>query len=132
MRFNLIIDGNFILSKLVFTLHKYNELYGNLHRSLEMTISNYRKMYPFANVYLVSDSREKSWRKQYLDKYKGTRKKDSDIDWIFVYTAYEEFKKSVSHNTKVLEAPTVEGDDFISYLVDKSNSDGISSLISLS
>ena len=34
---DLIIDGNYILSRLVFTLHKNNLLYGALHKSLENT-----------------------------------------------------------------------------------------------
>ena len=104
MVLDLIIDGNYILSKLVFTLHKNNLLFGALHKSLENTINNYRKWYPFANIYLVSDSKEKSWRKQLTSEYKATRKKDSDIDWNFVYTAYGEFKESVV-GCKILEAP---------------------------
>jgi 5'-3' exonuclease len=126
---NLIIDGNYILSKLVFTLHKHNLLYGGLHKALEHNLNTYRKWFPFTNVYLVSDSKEKSWRKGVLDTYKGTRKKDSDIDWEFVYTAYDEFKNSVKHLVKVMEAPKVEGDDFISFLVEMSNKEGLSTLI---
>ena len=80
MTVDLIIDGNYILSKNTFTLHKNNLLFGALHKSLEVTINNYRKWYPFANVYLVSDSKEKSWRKQLTTAYKATRKKDSDIE----------------------------------------------------
>ena len=129
MLIDLIIDGNFILSKLVFTLHKNNLLYGALHKSLENTISNYRKWYPFSNIYLVSDSKEKSWRKKLTTSYKATRKKDSDIDWNFVYTAYGEFKDSNRDTLKILEYPTVEGDDFISYLVFKANSDQRSTII---
>lgn len=129
MLIDLIIDGNFILSRLVFTLHKNNLLYGALHKSLENTIGNYRKWYPFANVYLVSDSKEKSWRKQLTSTYKATRKKDNDIDWSFVYTAYGEFKESCRTTLKVLEAPSVEGDDFISYLVAKANEQGRSTII---
>ncbi len=129
MLIDLIIDGNFILSRLAFTLHKNKLLYGALHKSLENTISNYRKWYPFANVYLVSDSKEKSWRKQLINTYKATRRKDSDIDWNFVYTAYAEFKDSIKSTVKILEAPTVEGDDFISYLVSKANDQGRSTII---
>ncbi len=125
---DLIIDGNYILSRLVFTLHKNNLLFGALHKSLENTISNYRKWYPFANVYLVSDSKEKSWRKQLIKNYKSTRKKDSDIDWNFVYTAYGEFKESLV-GVRVLEAPHIEGDDWISFLTEKANSDGRSTII---
>jgi 5'-3' exonuclease len=126
---DLIIDGNYILSRLVFTLHKNNLLYGALHKSLENTVSNYRKWYPFANVYLVSDSKEKSWRKQLTKTYKSNRKKDNDIDWSFVYTAYDEFKQSMKSTIKVLEAPTIEGDDWISFLCDKSNEEGRSAII---
>lgn len=125
---DLIIDGNFLLSKLVFTLHKNNLLFGALHKSLENAISNYRKWYPFANVYLVSDSKEKSWRKKLTVNYKATRKKDSDIDWNFVYTAYGEFKESLT-GVRVLEAPHIEGDDWISFLTTKANSEGRSTII---
>ena len=128
MLVDLIIDGNYILSKLVFTLHKNNLLFGALHKSLENTLNNYRKWYPFANIYLVSDSKEKSWRKQLTSDYKATRKKDSDIDWNFVYTAYGEFKESVV-GFKVLEAPHVEGDDWISFLVTRANENGRSTII---
>ena len=129
MLVDLIIDGNFILSKLVFTLHKNNLLFGALHQSLENTIKNYRKWYPFANIYLVSDSKEKSWRKQLTSAYKATRKKDSDIDWNFVYQTYGEFKESIQPTCKILEAPHVEGDDWISFLVEKANIEGRSTII---
>lgn len=129
MGVDLIIDGNYILSKLVFTLHKHNLLFGGLHKALEHNITGYRKWYPFANVYLVSDSKEKSWRKKIIDEYKGTRKKDTDIDWNFVYTAYGEFKEGVKSTMKVLEAPHIEGDDWISYLTEKANEEGRSVII---
>lgn len=129
MTTDLIIDGNFLLSKLVFTLNKNNLLYGALHKALENSISNYRKWYPFTNVYIVSDSKEKSWRKQLTNAYKATRKKDSDIDWSFVYSTYDDFKSSVSGSIRVLEAPHVEGDDWISFLTSKSNKEGRSTII---
>ena len=126
---DLIIDGNYILSKNTFTLHKNNLLFGALHKSLENTINSYRKWYPFANVYLVSDSKEKSWRKQLTKAYKANRKKDNDIDWAFVYNAYDEFKQSMAGLVKVLEAPHVEGDDWISFLTSKANAEGRSTII---
>jgi len=129
MTCDLIIDGNYILSRLVFTLHKNNLLFGALHKSLENAISNYRRWYPFSNIYLVSDSKEKSWRKNIIKEYKGHRKKDSDIDWVFVYEAYGEFKGSLPSSVRVLEAPHVEGDDWISFLCNKSNSEGRSTII---
>ena len=126
---DLLIDGNYLLSKMVFTLHKNNLLFGALHKSLETAVNNYRKWYPFANIYLVSDSKEKSWRKKINTNYKANRKKDSDIDWEFVYECYNEFKTSLKpKGIKVLEAPNVEGDDWISFLIEKSNYDGRSTI----
>lgn len=129
MNCDLIIDGNYILSRLVFTLHKNNLLYGALHQALENSVVKYKKWYPFANVYLVSDSKEKSWRKKLITEYKSTRKKDSDIDWKFVYEAYGEFKESMSGTFQVLEAPHIEGDDWIAFLCEKANNEGRSTVI---
>jgi 5'-3' exonuclease len=128
LNIDLIIDGNYILSKLVFTLHKNNLLYGALHKALENSISNYRNWFPFSNVYLVSDSKEKSWRKKFISSYKKNRKRDSEIDWEFVYNSYNEVKENLT-GIKVLEAPHVEGDDWISFLTEKSNSIGNSVII---
>ena len=127
---DLIIDGNYILSKNTFTLHKNNLLYGALLKSLDLTILNYRKWFPFANVYLVSDSREKSWRKKIDKDYKSNRKKDSDIDWEFVFSTYLEFKDQCKYKgVKVLESSHIEGDDWISFLTDDSNRNGRSTII---
>lgn len=127
---DLILDGNFLLNKLVFTLHKNNLLFGALYTSLENSITTYRRWYPFANVYLVSDSKEKSWRKKINSSYKSTRKKDTDIDWEFVFNCYNDFKDEIKNKgIKTLEAPHIEGDDWISFLVEKSNCEGRSSII---
>jgi len=115
---------------MVFTLHKNNLLFGALHKSLETSVLNYRKWYPFANVYLVSDSKEKSWRKKLNQNYKANRKKDSDIDWEFVFPAYNEFKESMKwRGIKIMEAPHIEGDDWISFLVEKANKESRCSII---
>jgi len=130
MKCDLIIDGNYILSRLVFTLDKNNLLFGALESSLENAIKKYTRWYPFENVYFVSDSKEKSWRKKYLDEYKAKRKKDTKIDWKFVYETYDVFKRNVDgKRINVLEAPHIEGDDWISYLVSKSNEQGRSTII---
>jgi len=128
MKTNLIIDGNYLLNRLTFTLHKNNLLYGALYKSLENSINNYKRWYPFSNIYLVSDSKEKSWRKNLLNEYKLTRKKDSDIDWSFVFDTYGDFKRNIVNST-VLEAPHIEGDDWISFLVNESNLDNSSTVI---
>lgn len=124
---DLIIDGNYILSRLVFSLHKNNLLYGALTQALENSILKYRRWHPFTNVYLVSDSKEKSWRKDITSEYKATRKKDSDIDWKFVYDTYADFKNSLKVN--VMESPHIEGDDWIAFLTEKANSEGRSTII---
>lgn len=130
MLLDLIIDGNFLLNRLVFTLHKNNLLFGALNKSLEISITNYRKWFPFANIYLVSDSKEKSWRKKLNQNYKAQRKKDTDIDWEFVFSAYNEFKDSLKYRgVKVMEAPHIEGDDWISFLIEKANDQGRSTLV---
>lgn len=125
---NLIIDGNFLLNRFVFPLVKANQLYGLLHRSLEKSISNYRTWYPFNNIFFVSDS-SGSWRKKIYGEYKANRSKDSEIDWDFVYVAYDEFKKSLPKHIKVLEQDLIEGDDWIWGVVKKSNELGYSNLI---
>ena len=130
MKVDLCIDGNYLLNRLVFTLHKNNLLFGALHKSLEISINNYRKIYPFSNIYLVSDSKEKSWRKKINSNYKATRKKDTDIDWEFVFTAYNEFKDEIKNKgVKVLEAPHIEGDDWLSFLIEKANHESRSTLV---
>ena len=121
MLVDLVIDGNYILNRLVFILNKNNLLFGALHSSLEKALDNYSKRYPYTNIYLVSDSKEVSWRKKITKTYKSTRKKSNDIDWSFVYHAYNEVKENLPQRIKVLEAPNVEGDDWISYIVEKSN-----------
>jgi 5'-3' exonuclease len=128
MLLNLILDGNYILSKLVFTLHKNNLLYGALYQALENSLKNYQKMYPFHRIYLVSDSKEKSWRKSFDTGYKSTRKKDSDIDWSFVYDTYNKFKEDTTV-IKVMESPRIEGDDWIALVCEKTNSLGQSNMI---
>ena len=128
MLLNLILDGNYLLSKLVFTLHKNNLLYGALEQALEKSIENYKKMYPFHRIYLVSDSKQLSWRKKLNKKYKSTRKKDSDIDWKFVYDTYDSFKESRSYIT-VLESSGIEGDDWIALLCEKTNAKNESNFI---
>lgn len=128
MNINLIIDGNYMLSRLVFTLHKSNILYGALEQALNKTIDKYKSLYSFSNIYLVSDSKEKSWRKNLNKSYKSNRKKDTNIDWTFVYNTYDSFKESLTR-VKVFEYPRVEGDDWISYLCEKSNSNAKSTIV---
>ena len=127
---NLIVDLNYVLMRVVFSLNKSNILYGNLTRALETAVLSYKQWFPFQNVYLVSDSKDKSWRKSIYSKYKENRKKDTDIDWEFVYNSYREFKEQISNRGfKVLETSGIEGDDWISFITETSNNTGHSNII---
>ena len=128
MLVNLLIDGNYLLNKCVFTLHKNNLLFGELQNSLERALFTYKRWYPFTKIYLVSDSKEKSWRKKLSQDYKSTRKKNTDIDWTFVHDTYKKFKDGLQ-GVQVLECPTIEGDDWICYIVNKSNLQNYSNVI---
>jgi len=125
---NLILDGNYLLYRNVFSLTRDKLLYGLLQDSLEKSVESYFKQFSFDNVYLVSDSLS-NWRKKIYPEYKKTRKKDDNIDWEFVMTVYQEFKENLPNRVKLFEQPLVEGDDWISYLTKKSNREGKSVLI---
>lgn len=112
---NLIIDGNYILYRNVFSLTREKLLYGYLYDSLVKSIDSYSKWFPFNNVYFISDSKT-NWRKHIYPEYKANRKKSDDIDWEFVHTIYEEFKAELPKRYKLLEMPLVEGDDWFHYL----------------
>lgn len=127
---NLIIDGNYILMKNVFILKKLRAL-KDLEMLLNRDLDNTSKMFPFENVYFVSDTRGMNWRRQQYQEYKGTRKKDTDIDWEFVFETYENFKESIKNRNriKLLEHQGLEGDDFIAHIVDTSNKKGFSNVL---
>ena len=129
MKINLIIDGNYILNKNVFPLHKNNELYGGLEENLKLTFSTYKNLHHFSKIYFISDSKGYSWRKNLYPEYKGNRSKSEDIDWEFVFETYTNFKEDMPKNVHVLEKPTIEGDDWIAYTVLESNKKGYSNLI---
>jgi 5'-3' exonuclease len=130
MKSVLIVDGNYLLSKTTFSLNKNNYLYLYLEASLNKSIDGYMSWHNFDRIFIVSDSREKSWRLRLDKKYKGTRKKDDKINWDFVHETYLTFKDSIKAKRKVrvLEAPTVEGDDWIAFLVHKLNAKNISTV----
>jgi 5'-3' exonuclease len=128
MKVNLILDGNFLLHRAVFPLVKAKTLYGDLERSLKITVENYKKIYPFNKIWFVSDSKV-SWRRAYYPAYKTNRKKDEEIDWEFIFNTYRSFKDNLDPKFVVCEGDGVEGDDWISYLVQKSNDEGESMVI---
>ena len=70
---NLIVDGNYMLYRSVFILHRLRTLYGDLETLLLSDYNNITNSYPFSLIYFVSDSK-KSWRKIIYSEYKGKRK----------------------------------------------------------
>lgn len=122
----LIIDGNYFINKLVHILHKNKILYSELYNVMERDYGFLTKLYPFDRIYFVSDSFY-NWRKEFFTEYKGTRKKDLTIDWQFVYKEYDRFKDYLRENKKncdIQQIENLEGDDIVSYLVDKINEKG--------
>jgi 5'-3' exonuclease len=125
---NLIIDGNYILYRNVFSLHKSRILYGALEDSLKSSLKTYSNYYNFNKIFFVSDS-SSNWRKTIYNEYKKNRSKDSSIDWDFVRTVYNEFKENLPARYVLCEKDLLEGDDWINYLVKKYNEEGQSNLI---
>lgn len=117
----IIFDGNYILHKCVFTLHKMNRLYGDLWTLLDNNIEKYTALNTWEKVIIVSDSRKKSWRRQESDAYKAHRVRQEDIDWEFVFKTYDEWKQSIKDKYTVLELDHIEGDDWITSTVQMSN-----------
>lgn len=130
MKFNLIVDGNYILMRTIFPLLNSNTLYGELANNLQFSFDKQCNLYPFNQIFHVSDSKF-SWRKQVNSTYKANRKKKEEIDWNFVFQCYSEFKNKISSSKKVtyLECDGIEGDDWIAGIVKESNAKGISCLV---
>jgi 5'-3' exonuclease len=131
MKFNLVVDGNFFLMRNVFPLHNSNTLFGNLASNLLNGFDRQVSLFPFNQIFFVSDSKY-SWRKTHVNaSYKANRKKKEEIDWNFVFTCYSEFKSKISKTSKIthLESDGIEGDDWIAGIVKESNRRGISCLV---
>jgi 5'-3' exonuclease len=129
---DLIIDTNYILYRSVYSLVAIDSLFGDLENVLETTFKNYLSKYHFNKIYMVSDSKS-SWRKRIYPEYKANRKelrdKQVEIDWEFVFKTYDTFKSKLKNNRIVsIEAPNIEGDDWIRYIVNRSNGEGYSTL----
>jgi 5'-3' exonuclease len=125
----LILDGNYLLQKNISFLWKSKILYSELYNVIEKDFNILTRLFNFKEIYFISDSG--SWRKEYYPDYKGTRKKDDDIDWKFVYQEYDELKKALSGKKMVqqIQIDKMEGDDIIGFLVNNLNKKGISTFI---
>ena len=129
MKISLIIDGNYLLHRVIFPLIEAKTLYGELYSAMSTTLNKQIEMYPFDQIWFVSDDRF-SWRKTVQPDYKGNRSKDEKIDWEFIYNTYDEFKQKLDPNRFVMmQSPGIEGDDWIAEIVRRSNAKGISTLM---
>ena len=128
MKMNLIMDGNYVLYKNVYTLVKMKTLYGDLPQALINNFKKYTEMATWNQQFFVSDG-SASWRKKFYKEYKANRKKDDRIDFDFAFQVYKEFKEHMQDKCIVLEADGVEGDDWINVVTRKSNSLGIGCMI---
>lgn len=126
---NICFDGNYILYKNVFTLHKMNRLYGDLWTALDNNIAKYTAMNSWERIFIVSDSNKKSWRQDELTQYKSHRTRLEDVDWDWVFKTFNEWKESVSDKCIVLQKDHIEGDDWITSIVLKMNKAGKSNVI---
>lgn len=126
----LVIDGNYLLYKSVFILKKLKTLYGDLETLLLKDYNKISNIFQYDKIYFVSDSRH-SWRKSIYPEYKDGRKKDSDIDWEFVFETYEKFKENLTlrNNCEVYTIDSFEGDDIIAHIITESNKEGYSNVI---
>lgn len=126
----LCIDGNYLLYKSVFILDRIRTLYGDLETLL---LKDYNKLstdFEYDMIYFISDSK-KSWRKVLYPEYKEGRKKDSKIDWQFVFDTYESFKENITsrNNCQVFTIDPFEGDDIMAHIITETNKEGYSNFI---
>lgn len=130
MKLNLIIDGNYLMQKSVFVLFKLRNLYTDLPIILERDYNTISNLFYFSKIYFISDSRT-NWRKKFYAEYKGTRKKNNDIDWNTVYEIYDKFKNDLikRKNCEVHQIEYLEGDDIISYIMKETNKKGYSNML---
>lgn len=127
---NIIIDGNYMLMRAVFILHKLKTLYGDLETLLLNDYNNLTNGFPFTVIYFISDSKI-SWRKNLYSEYKGKRKKEEKIDWEFVFDTFEKFKENIKHrhNCLLYQIDPFEGDDIIAHIINENNKEGLSNLV---
>lgn len=130
MKLNLIIDGNYLLNRASFLLNKETTFREDFPVLLRKDFNKLIKIFNYNNIYFVSDSKN-SWRKKIYNDYKANRKKDSTMDWDFIFQTYDEFKEELKTNKLINfnQIEYLEGDDLIGYIVSESNANNISTMI---
>lgn len=124
------MDGNYLLYRAVFILHRLKTLYGDLETLLLNDYNNITNAYPYTVIYFISDSK-KSWRKSFYTAYKEGRKKEEKIDWDFVFDTFDKFKENIKrrHNCLEYQIDPFEADDIIAHIIKETNKEGGSNII---
>lgn len=130
MKTYLIVDGNYLLNRIVFSLHKSNNL-ELLSDVLWQFITVRLKTFKFNKIFFVSDTRL-YWRKNIYSLYKSNRRRDKSLDWDWIYEQYSLIKNRLEfeyQNLLVCEEQGLEGDDWIASIVEMANLDQHSTVI---
>ena len=139
MKTNLIIDGNWLLMSRFFSNHDeflkelpddmLEDAKNNLKEFLAQSIvGQINKMENLVdNIILVCDGgswRNKVEKPEFLkdEEYKGTRVREEDIAWDYVFKALEELKESFDElGITATKEYGIEGDDWVWYWTKKLN-----------
>lgn len=138
-KLTLLIDGNWLLmSRLSVLQNRYGDdeklckdLKLMLIRSISLVLNQFTEI---DNIIFISDGG--SWRNKieipsFLEEeYKGTRKKDENVDWDLVFEAFEDLANRLRANgITVCKEYNLEGDDWMWYWSTKLNSEGTNCII---
>ena len=142
----LIIDGNWLLmSRLSVIADKYddkNDFANNLKLLLIKSIKLVLKQFnAIDNIMFVTDGG--SWRTKIpipsclhhetMGKdveYKGTRERNEDFDWDFIFNVFEDFTINLqNHGINIYKEKDIEGDDWCWYLSTLLNDNNVNCII---
>ena len=139
----LVVDGNWLMMSRMYSFEKNmrkdtpdpikNRAGDDFKSLLARSIVNMLYKFPITNIVVVADGG--SWRKelpiptQLQGTYKGTRNKDTDTDWNFIYKTFETFLDHAGEKVTVSRQRGVEGDDWAWYWSRRINAGGDSCMI---
>lgn len=119
----LIIDGNYFAMSRLFVLPRggKNSIFMDTDEEVEMFINKLSMdfAYEFRKLSSVTDKiafalDSNSWRKDFYDTYKATRKQNDDVNWGNVFGALKSFGEILeSHGVIVNRVEGAEGDDLL-------------------
>lgn len=145
-KLTLLIDGNWLMmSRMAMYIDEFekknpteqknkakNNLKDFMAKSINVIINRFKDI---DNIILLSDGG--SWRKKiprptlmHDETYKGNRDYDTEIDWDYIWDAFEElFKDCKTFGITCCQQMDCEGDDWVWYWSNKLNKEGINCLI---